>query len=732
MSDDARNQDSAAGAKGRRAGKLAAETRASLRSSGRPRAPRSPTRQAPAAITLRPYERLVEMRRELYRAIPAGKHGLTAREVLQLDSAEIARGAHALSWPGTAVALMRAYRDAGFQAWAYQFGIGDDLPAAVTVVELNGRRSIQDAFLNEECDLDLLDVLDRLRGERKAPWRAEAADRKRLADGASMGAAEYRKVTLAAGAKHSFPRLRALGLGADHHVLMLSPKALFDGETIHTDPASMPLIQEWIERRGGVLLSEESAQERRRSMAQKPSQQPPPPEQAAAEFEVSAQKFTQERRQWLAERLALQEKLDTAEYQATLADARQRAALTRIQQLTAEVARSEAELASSDEVCTRYAEQIKTLQARASEWEAQQSQVGAAAQQVAAEAAARETASQQALNETRAAAEQAAAEAAAREVALQQALNEARAAAEQAAAEAAAREAALQQALNEARAATEQAAAEAAAREAALQQALNEAGAVAEQATADAAARGAALQQALNDAGAAAAQAAADAAAREAALQQALNEAVATCEQAAAALATREAALQQGLSEAGAAAERAAIEAAAREAALQQALSEAGRAAADIALREAALQQKVSELAQAIADVEVRRQDLEAALEASQQRRKHLAEENEELVELARQTAAELATLTPGENGGAAAHTPVDAAARALRDARKAAGMMQASLTRERLLQNEKSQLEQERESMRGELVHLSAVVNRSRYLRWRRRLLQWLTGRRQ
>lgn len=78
----------------------------------------------------------------------------------------------------TALALWRAYRDAGLRSWIVHYGLPDRLTHSTNVVELDGLRSIQDAYFNVGCRIDLDRVLQSLEHGQPVAMDVERRDRK--------------------------------------------------------------------------------------------------------------------------------------------------------------------------------------------------------------------------------------------------------------------------------------------------------------------------------------------------------------------------------------------------------------------------------------------------------------------------------------------------------------------------------------------------------------------------
>lgn len=85
---------------------------------------------------------------------------------------------------GTAIMLVRVYKAAGFNAWIYDFGQKDVLTHATTLVEVDGKVYLQDAYLNFEymdskgAPIEFLDVVKRVRDGRPPLVRSQVQTKK--------------------------------------------------------------------------------------------------------------------------------------------------------------------------------------------------------------------------------------------------------------------------------------------------------------------------------------------------------------------------------------------------------------------------------------------------------------------------------------------------------------------------------------------------------------------------
>lgn len=122
-----------------------------------------------------------------------------------------------------------------------------------------------------------------------------------------------------------------------------------------------------------------------------------------------------------------------------------------------------------------------------------------------------------------------------------------------------------------------------------------------------------------------------------------------------------------------------------------------------------------------VAAVEQARGDAEYARADAERRMVALDRRSGELEMAAKQIAAELTIVDVFEG--------VDVVTKALAGVRKLVGELHAAVTRTKLVEKELAALREQRISMTGEIAHLSAIVNRSRYLRWRRKLASLFRG---
>jgi len=113
---------------------------------------------------------LRKLRRRVYREVPIATWNRVA-EVDWRDSYDslismFRRGDSGVLSGGAALALWRAATDAGFRAWCYDFGFPESLTHMVTVVELDGRLRVHDAFLNLGYRADFYEILEGLRADQ--------------------------------------------------------------------------------------------------------------------------------------------------------------------------------------------------------------------------------------------------------------------------------------------------------------------------------------------------------------------------------------------------------------------------------------------------------------------------------------------------------------------------------------------------------------------------------------
>jgi hypothetical protein len=193
--------------------------------------------------------RLNRLRRKVYRVTP------------------IATGSHSGS---TALALWRSFTKKGFRAWCYEFGFASSLTHTVTVVEADGLLRIHDAFLNLSYPAGLFEVLEALRGGIPVNPKSEIRDRKiYVMDPAFEPEAALRWLeanadrelapieslrrfevlwnleafaAVAPDVEAAYRELEERGYPPDLRFLMLHPIEIFDGETSHRDPGTMPLL----------------------------------------------------------------------------------------------------------------------------------------------------------------------------------------------------------------------------------------------------------------------------------------------------------------------------------------------------------------------------------------------------------------------------------------------------------------------------------------------------------
>lgn len=139
------------------------------------------------------------------------------------------------------------------------------------------------------------------------------------------------------------------------------------------------------------------------------------------------------------------------------------------------------------------------------------------------------------------------------------------------------------------------------------------------------------------------------------------------------------------------------------------------------------LRADVATMANAIRQLEDNQAALEAKLTEATRAEAALREENKELTQAALLSAAELNRLLPEPERRPSPQSPSDAAHRALAYARRIAGLFLEQSTREKVLANETRCLQREQAALHQEVLQLSGIINKSRYLRFRRRLARWL-----
>jgi hypothetical protein len=173
---------------------------------------------------------------------------------------------------GAALALWRACKERGLHAWCYEFGFPESLTLTVTIVDVDGMLQVHDAFFNLSYRSGLLDLLTSLRdgnpvsgkrvvrdrkiyvmdpaGEAKAAicWVEAHADRElEPVDGLRRFELLWNPEAFTA----TYPEIDAVsrsltarGYPEDLQFLKLHPVAVFDGTKWHHDLADMPLLGE--------------------------------------------------------------------------------------------------------------------------------------------------------------------------------------------------------------------------------------------------------------------------------------------------------------------------------------------------------------------------------------------------------------------------------------------------------------------------------------------------------
>jgi hypothetical protein len=218
--------------------------------------------------------RLRELRRKVYRETATA----TWNRIVDLDftrpyvelTETLRQSEGGLLCAGTAQLLCRAFIDAGYNAWCYEFGFEDIFTSAVTVVDANGQLRVHDAFLNSSYPVDFFELLDSLRLGQHVRANVEGRDRKcYIADPAFESESMLRWLTASAdqeiGAPDGLRRFEVLwnmvafsarnpdidkacdelerrGFPSSLPYLMLHPLSVFDGTRHHHERAAMPLI----------------------------------------------------------------------------------------------------------------------------------------------------------------------------------------------------------------------------------------------------------------------------------------------------------------------------------------------------------------------------------------------------------------------------------------------------------------------------------------------------------
>jgi hypothetical protein len=213
-------------------------------------------------------------RRKVYREIPVAGRGRIAELDHRMSYAEmtaaLARSNLGVLSGGAALALWRACHERGLRAWCYEFGFPESLTHTVTVVEIDGVLTVQDAFFNSSYPVGLHDMFDSLRNGIAVKGKQEVRDRRiYIADLAAESEQTVRWLENHAenelepvdglrrfkllwnseafavthpGIPAVFGDLAARGYPEELQFLMLHPVAVFDGDREHRDPTSMPLV----------------------------------------------------------------------------------------------------------------------------------------------------------------------------------------------------------------------------------------------------------------------------------------------------------------------------------------------------------------------------------------------------------------------------------------------------------------------------------------------------------